>query len=357
VKILFDIVSCGWGDASWITGHMAWHAKQGHQVYILTQNWGQPSRSDYDACNPEKAGWRPDKPIGAKLFNPNKEPIDYYVNILQPSIGCHFFDLASNRGTISLDELKRQAFDKILEINGPSKLYRDHNFAISKEVSQFTYKITEELRNDAFNKIKDELSKTKNIVLCSTWDEKNIYERYPNRARGPFMGYTSSETDSRGKPSPADDCTKFKTEKTWSSMINCVKAIDNFCKKNADYRIVLCSKKAQDWPFFLESDFYDLRYFEKKGLSMSQFLQVLTETCQCTMSYLSTIQVLLNYSSSMNHIIWYPKYTYQEPVSPAMPTGSAELQGCLKHISYFLENPENITENEIKHAFGPNEEM
>jgi len=55
VKILFNIVICGWGDASWITGHIAWHAKQGHQVYILTRNWGQLDRPDYDACDSKKA--------------------------------------------------------------------------------------------------------------------------------------------------------------------------------------------------------------------------------------------------------------------------------------------------------------
>ena len=334
-----------------LAGYIAWHANQGNQVYILTRDWGQPSRPDYDACDPEKAGWRPDKPIGAKLFNPNKEPIDYYINILSKSLGCHFFDVPSNKGTISAEELNKENFDKILEINGPSKQYRDHNFSISEEVLQFNHKITEDLRDDAFKKVKDELSKTKNIVLCSTWDEKNIYERYPNKSRGPLMGYTSSPIDSRGKPSLAEDCSQFSTEKTWDSIMNCTKAIDNFCQKNSNYRIILCSKKAQDWPSILKSNFYDLRFFEKKGLSMSQFLQVLTETCQCTMSYLSTIQTLLNYSLEMNHIIWYPKYTYTEPISPAMPTGSVELQGCLKHINYFLENPEDITEEQIKSAF------
>ena len=356
MKILFDIGSCGWGDASWITGHMAWHTKQGNQVYILTRNWGQPNRPDYDACDPRKAGWRPDKPTGAKIYNPNKEPIDYYINILCPSIGCHFFDLASNQGTLPLDELKKQAFDKVLEINGPSKELLAINFQAFKEVSQFTHKITEELKDDAFNKIKHELSKTKNIVLCSSWDEKNIYELRPNRARGISMGYTSSPIDSAGKPSPASDPKEFNTEKTWDNMVNFVKTIDNFCKENPDHRIVLCSKKAQDWPSILKSDFYDLRYFEKKGLSMSQFLQVLTETCQSTMSYLSTVQTLLNHSSDMNHIIWYSTYTWTEPASPAIPTGSVELQGRLRYINYFLENPENITENEIKHAFRPNEE-
>jgi len=56
----------------------------------------------------------------------------------------------------------------------------------------------------------------------------------------------------------------------------------------------------------------------------------------------------------MNHIIWHPRYTYTEPASPATPTGSVELPGCIEHINYFLENPENITEEEIKNAFQPN---
>lgn len=351
MKILFDIVSCGWGDASWITGHIAWQINQGNEVYILTRDWGQPSRPDYDACNPDKAGWRPDKPIGAKLFNPNKEPIDYYKNILRPSIGCHFFDLPSGSGTLSLDDFKKQKFDKVFEINGRSKKYRDHVFSVSKDVSQFTYKITESLKSESYNRVKDELSKTKNIVLCSTWDEKNVYELFPNRSRGPLMGYTSSATDSRGKPSPADNCEDYNTQNIWENMTNCVRTIDDFCESNPDYRIVLCSKKAQDWPSILKSNFYDLRYFEKQGLSMSQFLHVLTETCQCTMSYLNTIQTLLNYSAEMNHIIWYPRYTYNEPPSPSMPTGSIELQGCVKYLDYFLENPSSLTDNQIRKAF------
>ena len=333
MKVLFDLTNqCGWGDRGWITGHIAWYTKQGHEVFIMTGNWGQPNREDYNPLDPSRCGYRPEKPHGAKLYNPSREPLDYYINLITHSLGCHFWDRPSNVMTPGWKKIKDASdFDKTISGRNP------HNFQGLKEVSQFEYKIPEVLIDEDYLAVQEELQKTKNIVMTTIWDEKNVYELWKDRRKGLFIH--SEEYDEKD----------YGTVGMWDDILRVTKKIDDFCLKNPDHRIILFNKKAQSWENFLESDFYDLRYFEAKNLLISQAIHLLTENSSATISYPTSPQMWLNYSSKQNHIIYHPTYHYPGAETESNPEGI--LTGVIEHIRYFARNPADVGADEIVKLF------
>lgn len=320
--VLFDMKNnCGWGDRSWVTANIAWYSKNNYKVYVHTGGWGQPNRSDYNPTNPKSAGFRPEKPKGARLYNPNTEPIDYYMNLLVPTLGIEFRDEQSNVQTTGWKN--DIVYDLIVNAKTP------HMFQNKEKVSKIKHKISKNLKNKSYYDMEKILRKKKNIILCSVWDEKNTYELWANRKKGLFIN------------SEGYDNVTYKTEGMWEDIINVTKKIDKFCVENNDCRIVLFSKKAQNWPDILKSNYLDLRNFEDYNLSLAQVLHLLTNNATGMLSYSTSPQTWFALEERIKSIVWHPTYSYQDTILTAM----------VNNLSYFLRNPKDISEEKIKKIF------
>ena len=89
----------------------------------------------------------------------------------------------------------------------------------------------------------------------------------------------------------------------FNHMVSFCKSLDELCQKG-QARIILSSKKANDWDKILESDYLDLRNFEALGLSLSQNIFICQQLSNFTINWPSTFGLWLMMSSKPRHLYW-----------------------------------------------------
>ena len=87
------------------------------------------------------------------------------------------------------------------------------------------------------------------------------------------------------------------------SMVRFVKDLDRYAKQGK-IKFVLASKKAADWSNILESNYLDLREFEKQGFTLSQSIYILQEITNMTINWPSTFSIWMTNCAGMLHLTW-----------------------------------------------------
>jgi hypothetical protein len=305
--------------------------------------WGQIHNPDYNPLVPSKTrGRRLDKPSKTIVYNSTNEPLDFFFNLICPSLNCDFWDTPTNQRTAGWDKLKGSPdlghpsmgyeFDKVVKLN-----YLAYQW--QKNVTKFDFKIYDQLKNENYKKVDEELSKTKNVILLSAWDDSYIYEPRKGRNRGNML------------LEPGYDENTYNVVNYWDYKLKVIKKIDDFCLKNPDHRIIIANKKAQDWTRqgFLKSNYFDMRVFEKMGISFSQALNLMAKNSQGLISYINSMQNWLCNAKNLNTVLWYPSYHYGEAVCDENPEGI--LTAVIMNLPRFLTNPEDISEEQIRLLF------
>ena len=83
-----------------------------------------------------------------------------------------------------------------------------------------------------------------------------------------------------------------------------VKDIDNFCLSNPKYRIVTLGKSARGLDQFLSSKFLNLCDFENFGLSFSDVIYLVCNSCSFSYGHcLSSLSLWISACSSLEHFI------------------------------------------------------
>ena len=146
----------------------------------------------------------------------------------------------------------------------------------------FRYKLNPLLMDDKVKKfIENAKKKCKKYVLISAnWDDSKKYEQKEDRLRG-----------------------VLSNELEFKSMIQYVKDLDEYAKEGK-LRFVLASKKAVDWPKIIESDFLDLREFEKNGFTLSQTIYIIQEITNMSLNWPSTFCIWITHCSDILHLTW-----------------------------------------------------
>lgn len=263
--ILYDLCNSGsWGDKSIILGEIAYTSLiEGKEVSIATSNWNNYPRPGYDN---RKSGMYSGRPY---LYDPSKEPVDFFQNLIVPSLNISKY--------YNETPMDHSQFESVCVAGGcMAGPYLD-----KKEVSTFDYKILPELLNENFIKVESELKKTKNIVLCATYDVDCIYEQISDRLKGIDM-----------------------PEERFEEMYRSIEKIDQYCLENPSYRIILINKKAVGWTKTLKSNYFDFRDFESFGLNFSQMFYLSASNCFSTVGQTSSMQLWLNYQSNRRHILF-----------------------------------------------------
>ena len=120
----------------------------------------------------------------------------------------------------------------------------------------------------------------KYVVISANWDDSKLYEKLDDRLRGVLY-----------------------EEIEFMSMVRFVKDLDQYAKKGK-IKFILASKKAVDWPNIIESDFLDLRDFEKHGFTLSQSIYILQEIASMTINWPSTFNIWITNCAGILHLTW-----------------------------------------------------
>ena len=301
-NILFDLTNVGtWGDKSLSFGLMQWYKLQGNSIYVKTSfsNHGAVSGEvkEYDPLNFKDKSY-------SYLYHPLKEPVDFFVNLIVPTFECEYYDVRTNYRTCDFDEC---AFDEIVE-DGPRAYSK---FVQSKNAQQFDYVLGDEKKDKVYNSIKEELSKTKNIILYANWDEEMLFETDQRHCKGRDISHDM-----------------------FMNIFSSVELFDEYCVKNSSCRIILFNKKAVDWSNILKSKFYDMRYFEEKGLNFSQAFELCVNNCVATIGAWSSPQTWFNFAKDKNHIVYF----------------KAQPWRVVRNLEYYAWN-KAISREEVKEIF------
>lgn len=274
-RILLDMRSPNgtWGDKSLSLGALRYYESLGDNITIIsnfscTSTGSLPETKDLSSA---------DKLKNQKfdyLYNPDKEPVDFFSNIIVPTFKCNYWDIGTNFRTKNFPE--SEDYDTILDSTNCRE------FVWSKKSKQFDYRLEDSKKDSAYNYHAEILKKTTNIVLYANWDDEGIYCKPADRRRG--LGMT------RG---------------LWERMTTSVRSIDNFCLKNPDHKIILFNKKAVGWSSFLKSEYIDFRNFENLGLSFSQAFELCVNNSIGSIGYWSSPQIWFNFAKGKKHIVYF----------------------------------------------------
>ncbi len=276
-RVLFNLVSMGtWGDQSSALGYMAWLKGRGYSISILTGNWGNPPKDPqlpYDPLADNRS-----RTIGYLSYHPHVEPVDFFRNIVAPTMDAAYQDIETGVGE---SDLFTRPYEKRLTLGYRNATPHYYWLRFIDEQARFDYKISSELVDENFTRIEDELRKTRNVVLYATWDMEQKHEAIDDR----LWGYRIPRS-------------------RFDRMRELVLRIDRFCLEQPEHRIVLFSKKAVDWSKILRSRYLDLRDFEALGLSFAQAFYLCARNCVATVGQCSSMQLWFNFQKNIRSIVF-----------------------------------------------------
>ena len=116
--------------------------------------------------------------------------------------------------------------------------------------------------------------------MTANWDDQQAFEPQNDRTRG--INYD---------PLEFHDMQRF------------VKELDCLAKEQ-NFRILLASKKAADWPKILTSNFLDIRDFERLGFSMSQTIFIMQELGGISINWPNTMTLWMTNCKNILHLNW-----------------------------------------------------
>ena len=153
-SVFFDLRADGrWGDKSYMLPMMAMVRELGHDMAVMADRWNAKAGDDYDPLKPETV-------IDAPLYDPKREPIDFFVNLIFPSLGAEFYDVPTDTKTDGWQEVSRNAS---CTISYDPAMARTTVFS-----RQFKYVLSDALKNKAYCETRALLSGKKNITIsCS----------------------------------------------------------------------------------------------------------------------------------------------------------------------------------------------
>ena len=260
-----SMLPSSWGDKSVSIQFFQAILNKGYDLKVICDNWNNPGQGiTFDSDSGEeivdKSGY---------LYDPNTHPKDFFENLVKFTFPGEYYYSKDDCNIVC---------DAIINWD-----FRDSKEWVNKDFDsiQTKFSLNPHLLNQDYKQVEDELSKTKNIVITSTWDDSMEYENIPGRIRGIFL---------------------YPEE--FENMKDFIKAIDSFCLENPDHRIVLVSKKANDWDNILESNFLDLRSFEKKNLVFSQIIHLMHHQCFVTIGTESSFSIWLSMNPDAKHFIF-----------------------------------------------------
>jgi hypothetical protein len=270
-NILFDLTErSSWGDKSQLIPEIAWYSKNKYIPFILTDNWNNGN------FNSATFSLKKDYYYDEKI-----EPLDYFLNLISPSLKAHFFDTASGSGNADRDWFMGAAATETITYASARQISPWRN----KHASQFRYKIKKIFNKDNFSKLESTLQKTKNIVIYFDWLSDSPDGSVPRR-----NGKTLS----------------WKQRKSlFSDIKEYVKQIDYFCLQNPGFRIIVVNKLAGGIKNFLRSNFLDLTNFEKEGIVFSEMLFLICKYCDISLGHANqSLSTWITSQENIEHVIF-----------------------------------------------------
>ena len=277
---------------------------RGYKVNLIGKNWDDGRAKSGVTFDPKKKKFN--KGESEFLWDPSIHPKDFYENLVVPTFNNVNYLLKTRKQTKlnKLLTLFRNLFDPYYfsELNfvpfhaediEKERYFQQHVDCFSRKPNLynlavffvsflnlkffnkwklysdsrgFRYKLNPILLdNNVQSFIAEAKKKCKKYVLISAnWDDNKIYEKQEDRLRG-----------------------IFSNDMEFKSMVEYIKDLDKYAK-DGKIRFVLASKKAVDWPNIIESDFLDLREFERHGFSLSQTIYIIQEITSMTLNWPNT---------------------------------------------------------------------
>lgn len=276
-NILFDLTKgCSWGDKSQLIPEIAWYSKNKYVPLILTDNWNN-KRFNSATFSPT------DSDSGGDYYYDEKtEPVDYFLNLISPSLKADFFDIASGSGNVDRDSFMAAAKSASYVPYASARQILPWR---NKNASQFQYKIKKIFNKDNFSKIESTLQKTKNIVIYFDWLNDSPDGSIPRR---------------NGKTLPWGH-----RKRLFNHIKEYVKQIDYFCLQNPRFRIVVVNKLAGGIKNFLKSNFLDLTNFEKDGIVFSEMLFLICKYCDISLGNANqSFSTWITLQENMEHVVF-----------------------------------------------------
>ena len=202
-------------------------------------------------------------------YCPGVEPRSFFEDLVAPTFGSQIFHVPGEPGWEGVPDVRGAHYDRTVRHTSWGELY-------ASPAARFKWVGSDRIcQLDAFARLREEMSATRNIVVYGTWN--------PGRTRS--MGVIS---DSQHE-----------------SMRSLVREIDRACVSSSDTRLVLMSKNAVLWPEILQSRFLDLRFTERDyNMPFSAALLLAAEGAHATVGEISSLQLWLTYDERPRHFSW-----------------------------------------------------
>ncbi len=262
MRKLYDLTHRGsWGDKSLTLGSAMLDVKSGCSVDFRLGSWNNPVPIEGYTPGPGK-GW-------AYTYCPGVEPRSFFEDLVAPTFGSQIFHVPGEPGWVGVPDVSSVHYDRSVRPTAWGELY-------TATASRFKWMGSERIcQLDAFVRLREEMSKTRNIIVYGTWN--------PERARS--IGVISDAQH--------------------ESMKSLVREIDRACVSSPGTRLVLISKNAVCWPEILQSRFLDLRFTERDyNMPFSAALLLAAAGAHATVGEISSLQLWLTYDERPRHFSW-----------------------------------------------------
>ena len=293
---------------------------RGYKVNIIAKNWDTNNTKSGLTYNPNTKTYR--KGESKFLWDPSVHPKDFYENLIVPTFSNLTY-IKNEKKQTSINKLismlnnlfdpyyfselnfiplyaerleKKRYFQQHVDcFSKKPNLYNLIIFVISflslkyfnklkiySDSRGFRYKLNPLLIDDKVQRFIENAKKKckKYVLIASNWDDSKKYEQQEDRLRG-----------------------ILSNDLEFKSMIEYIKDLDEYAKEGK-IRFVLASKKAVDWPKIIESDFLDLREFEKNGFTLSQTIYIIQEITDMTLNWPNTFCIWMTNCTGMLHLTW-----------------------------------------------------
>ena len=318
-KIILDLSTCtSLANVSKFVELISSFDKENFEINIIKKDWKKIKHKGvkFDEKNNNYS-----KADGMYLWDPSTHPDDYLENLVFPSFqNINFIkEISFFRKVINIFNPKYISYISCLSITSHDEersRLRNYFLSLLKKNLSFNsfvtyilgsfefeiakyyktkpkkfypcrYKLSEKMNNIIVKNILKRFSNDRKKILISIlWDEKKKFEVLDDRLKG---GPTF-------KNNLNEDFEKVK---------KLIKKIDQKILQDKNYQFILASKKAVDWDNYLESDYIDLRNFEKLDLSLSQMIYICQELSSYSINWPSTFSIWITNCDLIEHLTFH----------------------------------------------------